>query len=81
MLIEASIIGRMMDVSARMKRLLCDRLVLAFAPLSSTGSKEATMSTTGMARNLVISLRLARDLNSFAAIANATGSNQSRDFP
>jgi hypothetical protein len=81
MLIEESIIGRISDVSARSTRLTPDREVLGFAPLVNTGSKEATTSTAGMAKNLAISLRLARDLNSLEATANATGSSHKNDFP
>ena len=62
-------------------RLTPDRPVFAFAPDVNTGSKEDTTSSTGRARNLAISLRLARDLNSLKAIANATGSSHKNDFP
>ena len=80
-LIEESIIGKRMDASAIRKRVAADRLDLGFAPLVNTGSREDTTMTAGTARNLVISFRRVRDLNSFDAIAKATGSSQSRDFP
>jgi hypothetical protein len=80
-LIEDSIMGRTRDVSARSTRLTPDRAVLGSAPEVNTGSKEETTSNTGMARNLAISFRLARDLNSFEANAYAIGSSHKNDFP
>ena len=81
MLMEESIMGRMREVSARSTKVTPDRVLLGFAPAVNIGSKEDTTINTGMARNLAISFRLARDLNSLEAIANATGSSHKKDFP
>jgi hypothetical protein len=78
---EESIIGMIKDASAIRTKPTPDNALLALSPLVNAGIKEATTSITGMARNLAISLRLTRDLNSFKANANAVGSNHQKDSP
>ncbi len=81
MLMEDSIMGRMKDISPASTSLTLDSELPVSAPAVNKGSRVEITSKTGIARNLAISLRLARDLSSFEAIANATGLSQSSEFP